>query len=196
MKLKAAERGLFYSRNDAKDRRLGELIERCELSDIRNGDVVIIGVPEDRGVTANRGRAGAAKGPDEIRRKLYKLTPGFYMDFSKMRVMDAGNVDTEGLSLAEVHSAETEAVAEAISRGAIPIVLGGGHDLTYPGLAGLVRGAGTGRGGLGLINVDAHLDVRTDEHGINSGTSFYRALTQLGGALPGEAFIEFGIQEQ
>ena len=196
MKLKAAERGLFYSRNDAKDRRLGELIERCELSDIRNGDVVIIGVPEDRGVTANRGRAGAAKGPDEIRRKLYKLTPGFYMDFSKMRVIDVGNIDTDGLSLVDVHRAETEAVAEAVSRGAIPIVLGGGHDLTYPGVAGLVSGAGIECGGLGLINVDAHLDVRTDEHGINSGTSFYRALTQLDGALPGEAFIEFGIQEQ
>ena len=39
--------------------------------------------------------------------------------------------------------------------------------------------------------------MRSDENGINSGTSFYRALTQLpGGALSGEAFVEFGIQEQ
>ena len=66
-----------------------------------------------------------------------------------------------------------------------------------PGVAGLVKGANIGHDGMGLINVDAHLDVRSDENGINSGTSFYRALTQLPDkALRGEAFVEFGIQEQ
>ena len=115
----------------------------------------------------------------------------------RLRIVDVGNVDTKELTLAEVHDAETEAVAEIVARGGLPVVLGGGHDLTYPGVCGLVTGANIGRGGMGLINVDAHLDVRSDENGINSGTSFYRALTQLpGGALSGEAFVEFGIQEQ
>ena len=115
----------------------------------------------------------------------------------RLRIVDVGNVDTKELTLAEVHDAETEAVAEIVARGGLPVVLGGGHDLTYPGVRGLVTGANIGRGGMGLINVDAHLDVRSDENGINSGTSFYRALTQLpGGALSGEAFVEFGIQEQ
>ena len=196
-KIKKADRDLFYSRNDPKDRRLGELITRARISELTGGEVAILGVPEDRGITANKGRAGAAKGPDEIRRKLYKLTPGFYIDMTKLRVVDAGNIDTTGLTLAEVHGAEQGAVADIVSHGALPLVLGGGHDLTYPGVAGFVQGAGTGRDGLGLVNVDAHLDVRTDENGINSGTSFYRALTQLANnALLGDAFIEFGIQEQ
>ena len=192
-----ADRGLFYSRNDPKDRRLGELVARAGIEDVKRGDIAILGVPEDRGITANKGRAGAAKGPDEIRRKLYKLTPGFYIDTSKLSITDAGNIDTEGLSLEEVHLAEQNAVADIVARGALPIVLGGGHDITYPGVAGLVQGAGIGHNGLGLINVDAHLDVRTDENGISSGTSFYRALTQLPDkALVGDAFVEFGIQEQ
>lgn len=196
-RLNKADRDLFYSRNDPKDRRLGELIERASLRDVKQGTVVILGVPEDRGVTANKGRAGAAAGPDDIRRRLYRLTPGFSMDFEKLAVIDAGNLDTEGLSLEAVHEAETAAVADIVSRGGVPIVLGGGHDLTYPGVAGLVRGAKIERDGMGLINVDAHLDVRSDENGINSGTSFYRALTQLpDGALQGHAFVEFGIQEQ
>ena len=196
-KINAAARDLFYSRNDPKDRRLGELIGRAAIDEVTEGTVAIIGVPEDRGITANKGRAGAAAGPDDIRRRLYKLTPGFNSDFMRLRIVDVGNVDTKELTLAEVHDAETEAVAEIVARGGLPVVLGGGHDLTYPGVRGLVTGANIGRGGMGLINVDAHLDVRSDENGINSGTSFYRALTQLpGGALSGEAFVEFGIQEQ
>lgn len=196
-KVKQADKSLFYSRNDERDRRFGELIGQTEIGAVKAGSVIILGVPEDRGVTANKGRAGAAQGPDEIRRKLYKLTPGFHIDMEKLQVHDAGNLDTEGLSLEEVHLAEQSAVAAIVSRGALPIVLGGGHDLTYPGVAGLVEGAGIGRDGLGLINVDSHLDVRTDEEGINSGTSFYRALTQLPDkALAGDSFVEFGIQEQ
>lgn len=194
--LNKAERDLFYSRNDPKDRRLGELIRRGKMSSVQNSDVVIIGIPEDRGILANKGRAGAAKGPDDIRRRLYKLTPGFNINFDIIRVIDVGNVSTKGLTLEEVHLALQEAVADTVSRGAIPLIIGGGHDLTYPGLAGLVQGTELKKDSLGLINVDAHLDVRSDENGINSGTSFYRALTQLKNqALLGSAFVEFGIQE-
>ncbi len=191
-----ADRDLFYSRNDPKDRRLGELIQRAEIEQIHKADIVILGIPEDRGILANKGRSGSAKGPDEIRRRLYKLTPGFNMDFDRLSVVDIGNLSTNELTLEQVHLAAQELVSEVVSRGAIPIILGGGHDLTYPGLAGLVQGALIKKNGLGLINVDSHLDVRTDENGINSGTSFYRALTQLPDkALSGSSFIEFGIQE-
>ncbi|MGI6430999.1 MAG: arginase family protein [Synergistaceae bacterium] len=139
--LEKADRDLFYSRNDPKDRRLGELIHRGKISTVRNFDVVIIGVPEDRGVTANKGRPGAAKGPDDVRRRLYKLTPGFNMDLDRIKVTDAGNISTKGLTLEEVHLALQEAVADAVSMGGIPLVIGGGHDLTYPG----ARRAGAGR---------------------------------------------------
>lgn len=195
--LNAASRELFYSRNDPKDRRLGELVPRASIDEVEEGTLAIIGVPEDRGITANKGRAGAASGPDDIRRRLYKLTPGFTIDFNRLRVVDLGNVSTDMLTLEQVHRAETLAVADIVARGGLPIVLGGGHDLTYPGVAGLARGGRIERDGMGLINVDAHLDVRSDENGINSGTSFYRALTQLPDeALCGHAFVEFGIQEQ
>ena len=142
-KINAAARDLFYSRNDPKDRRLGELIGRAAIDEVTEGTVAIIGVPEDRGITANKGRAGAAAGPDDIRRRLYKLTPGFNSDFMRLRIVDVGNVDTKELTLAEVHDAETEAVAEIVARGGLPVVLGGGHDLTYPGVRGLVLAGNT-----------------------------------------------------
>ena len=49
----------LYSRNDPKDRRLGELIQRQDL-DRPNFDVVIIGVPGN----VTQTEPGAAKGPE------------------------------------------------------------------------------------------------------------------------------------
>lgn len=196
-KINEADLSLFYKRNDPRDRRLGEIIQRAAIRELVKDNISILGVPEDRGVLANKGRPGAAKGPDAVRSRLYKLTPGFNVDFGQLKIYDVGNIATEGLTLEQVHAAEQEAVSEIVSRGALPIVLGGGHDLTYPGVAGFALGAKLRKGTMGLINVDSHLDVRTDEEGINSGTSFYRAITELPNeALNGDAFVEFGIQEQ
>ena len=57
-KINAAARDLFYSRNDPKDRRLGELIGRAAINEVTEGTVAILGVPEDRGITANKGAPG------------------------------------------------------------------------------------------------------------------------------------------
>ena len=97
--LNRADRDLFYSRNDPKDRRLGELVSRVSIDEIKPEDVVIIGIPEDRGITANKGRAGASKAPDDIRRRFYRLTPGFTMDFNRISVVDAGNLRTDDMTL-------------------------------------------------------------------------------------------------
>ncbi len=56
--LEKADRDLFTSRNDPKDRRLGELVHRGKMSSVRDSDVVIIGVPEDRGIRKQRARRG------------------------------------------------------------------------------------------------------------------------------------------
>ena len=45
-KINAAARDLFYSRNDPKDRRLGELIGRAAIDEVTEGTVAIIGVPD------------------------------------------------------------------------------------------------------------------------------------------------------
>ncbi|HAH68724.1 MAG TPA: arginase, partial [Synergistaceae bacterium] len=37
--LEKADRDLFYSRNDPKDRRLGELVLRGKMSSVRDSDV-------------------------------------------------------------------------------------------------------------------------------------------------------------
>jgi formimidoylglutamase len=154
-----------------------------------------LGFPEDRGIAANGGKTGAAEGPEAIRKAFYRLTPGFGRDFYELLVVDLGDVPP-GKSLDESHDRLALTVKQILARNAFPIVLGGGHDLTFPGLCGLVEGLELGEGDLGLINVDSHLDVRDLSRGITSGTPFRRALEELPRrALLGRSFVEFGVQE-
>ncbi len=191
---------LFYTRKDPKDPRMGELVRPLEGEELEDallkGALVFIGCPEDRGIANNGGRTGAAEGPDGLRRLFYRMTPGFNPDIAELLMVDAGNIRTEGCSLEEVHRRLRNAVARVASAGAFPVVFGGGHDLSFPGLAGLVEGLELETSRLGVINVDSHLDVRDLSRGITSGTPFYRALTELPNrALHGRSFVEYSVQE-
>lgn len=193
------DKELFYSRNDPMDPRLGDLVKPVSADldgSLKSARIAIIGVPEDRGIAANGGKLGAASGPNAIRRAFYRLTPGFGSDFDGFSMVDMGDIP-KGDTLEETHSSLTETVRELSSMGIFPIVLGGGHDLTYPGLKGFAEGLDLHEGQLGLINIDSHLDVRDMSHGVTSGTPFRRTLEELPNrALLGRSFVEFGIQEQ
>lgn len=188
----------FFTRNDPNDPRLGDLVSpiRSGLEGIPDdARVAILGFPEDRGIAANGGKTGAAGGPEAIRKAFYRLTPGFGRDFYNLPMVDLGDVPP-GKTLEESHERLVSSVAKITQQGIFPIVLGGGHDLTFPGLKGLVEGLSLDEGQLGLINVDSHLDVRDLSRGITSGTPFRRALEELPRrALLGRSFVEFGIQE-
>src|SRR5215218_6714584 len=93
--------GLFFSRKDKNDPRLGEVVGR-EERDYQAAEIVILGCPQDEGVRRNNGRAGAALAPNAIREQFYRLTP-FNI---KKRIHDAGDVRIEG-SLEDIHDAHT-----------------------------------------------------------------------------------------
>ena len=135
-------------------------------------------------------RPGAAAAPDAIRSMFYRLTP-YNADTGEAIpegfLFDAGDVDCTG-ELEEVHERLEKVVQEICSAGMIPVVLGGGHDITYAAASG----AFAVHGPLGLFNFDAHLDVRPAIPQRNSGTSF-RMLIEEGKVDP-HRFVEFGIQ--
>src|SRR5215467_4067002 len=60
------------------DPRLAEIIEPWNGDEgaLTKGRAVLIGFPQDEGVRRNGGRPGAAQAPNEIRKWLYRLTPG------------------------------------------------------------------------------------------------------------------------
>lgn len=180
----------FPTRQDPSDPRFGDVILRDpEEADGATG-VVLVGVPQDIGVRLNGGRPGAAAGPDAIRSRLYRLAawdaeretriePGF--------LLDAGDIVCSD-DLEEVHERLATITNTIITAGKVPVILGGGHDITYGAFCGVHRELGK----LGAFNFDAHLDVRPADRGRNSGTSFRMLIEEK--KIDIERFVEFGIQ--
>lgn len=175
--------GLFFTRNDKNDPRLGEIVGR-EEADYPGAEIVILGCPQDEGVRRNNGRIGAAAAPDAIRQQFYKLTP-FNI---RKRVFDFGDLQVTG-SLEEVHDRLTAVVKQILNDGKRLIILGGGNDISYADGRAMSEIYGP-EWWIG-VNIDAHLDVRVDQPR-NSGTP-YRQLLDEKLLLP-DCFFEVGFQ--
>ncbi|CAN5551703.1 MAG: formimidoylglutamase [Pyrinomonadaceae bacterium] len=175
--------GLFFTRNDRNDPRLGQIVSSKE-KDYDAADIIILGCPQDEGVRRNGGRAGAAAAPNAIRDQFYKLTP-FNI---KKRLLDLGDVNISE-SLEETHDTHYDVVKQIIQDGKRLIVLGGGNDVSYPDGRAMSEVFGSERW-IG-INVDSHLDVRIAEKR-NSGTP-YRQLLEEKHMLP-QYFYEVAYQ--
>jgi arginase family enzyme len=162
------------------------------VDDVGPADAALLGAPFDGGVTAGGGRAGAAEGPAAVRRALRRAGTTYHLDhdlsLDDLSVVDAGDLIATP-DTAETHARLEAAVGALLARGAVPIVIGGGHDLTYATVAALARHAG---GPVGGVSIDAHLDVRPVRDGrITSGTPFRRLLEELPG-FTGERFVVLG----
>ncbi len=185
--LSLPDESLFYSRGDKNDPRMGDIVLR-DREKFENIDVVLIGVPQDEGVKRNKGRPGASKAPDEIRKYLYRHTP-FNFKFKKqitdLKIFDLGNLKTDG-ELEEIHQRLSFVVYEIIKLGILPIIIGGGHDIAFPDYLGFAKNFEN----RAVLNIDTHLDVRESQPR-NSGTPFRQILEC---EYKPNKLIEFGIQ--
>ncbi len=190
--LSDAPDAVFFSRNDESDPRMGDIVRRQKENlspDIRIG---IVGFPEDEGVKRNRGRVGAKEAPNEIRKALYKFTP-FAISKSKqipeLPIFDFGNVKTGG-SLEETHQRVQAVVETLVANNILPIVLGGGHDATYPTFLAFSKKAAS----TGAINIDTHLNFRKSDPHRSNGTAFRQILDHTHSPLAPMNFVEVGAQ--
>ncbi|MEZ2373232.1 formimidoylglutamase [Arthrobacter sp. RCC_34] len=128
---------------------------------------VVVGFASDAGVARNKGRVGAAAGPAAIRAALGPLA------VHDGRVLaDAGDVRVEGDRLEDGQARFGAAVAQLIDDGALTVGLGGGHEIAYASYRGVAGSAKvTGGARWGVLNLDAHFDLR-DEENPSSGTPF------------------------
>jgi formiminoglutamase len=179
------------------DPRLGEVTEfwRGGPPDLRSGRPVLIGFPQDEGVRRNGGRVGAAEAPREIRRWLYRLVPcdcETESDLAALGLLDLGDVRIDG-DLEQTQAALGEVVGAVLRTGAVPVVLGGGHEAAYGHYLGYVN-AGLS---VAVANLDAHLDVRPliDGRG-HSGSPFRQMIEHPTHPLPGERYSCLGVQAQ
>lgn len=106
--------------------------------------VEVIGVPSDCG---NGAASGARFGPDAIRR----ASQGFRLEAAGV---DRGDVDgVHGYDWADVLDRAQQAIEQIVENGAVPIVLGGDHAVSYAAVAALRR-----HRTLNIVWFDAHTD--------------------------------------
>lgn len=142
---------------------------------------VLIGAPDDHGVAIVGGRVGAKEGPAAIRKELEKLGVKTYQD--------AGDITIQSTQ-EETYLLLREKIRKLHQSRSFPIVIGGGHDLSFGSLSGFLDAYPGG----GIVNIDPHLDCRpiAEEGKIPSGSPYRLLLERT--SLKGKQLMEFGYQ--
>ena len=160
----------------------------------RNVDVAIVGAPFDDMVTH---RPGARFGPRAIR-EAQNTSGGLnslqldVRPFEELTVVDAGDANIVPARFERGHAMIYRKVREVAETGAIPIVLGGDHSITWPSASALadVRRPGS----IGIVHFDAHADTAPDSYGQLAGHgSPMRRLIESGAVL-GRNFVQVGLR--
>ncbi len=174
-------------------------VPECDLDDLAtysNADVVIVGAPFDGGTSY---RSGARFGPQALRAACYLEHDGsrpslaMRVDGLKdLKVVDAGDVELYSGDAAR-SCADLEVEIEKIANtGAIPLVLGGDHTITWPDATGVARARGWGK--ISVIHFDAHADTGDITFGslIGHGQPMRRLIES--GAVRGDRFLQIGLR--
>lgn len=128
--------------------------------------VCFVGFPSDEGVKQNLGRVGSATAPDVIRNKMLSIP-----QVKTIKLYDAGNIPKKDQSLHEHQLSYASKISDILSTNCLAVGLGGGHEIAYGTFNG-VKNAYSKDTKIGIINFDAHLDMRPYEQGTSSGTMF------------------------
>lgn len=159
--------------------RVSEAVSRGR--EVRPGDLVLLGLCNEVGVIANGGRPGAAEGPSAFRAAFGRLPTRVLQG---RRFLDAGDIPATAPYAAFLEGAEA-VVSACVKAGAMPLVIGGGHDCAFGVYQGLAK-----EGPTAVLAVDAHLDVRPT-HEPSSGNPFFRMIEA---GLPGGDLAQVGLQ--
>ena len=127
----------------------------------------IIGFCSDEGIRRNAGRPGAKTGPIALREQLAKLPC-----HSTQQFIDLGNIVCENQQLESAQEQFATLVNYCHQQKFKTVAFGGGHEIAWGHYSGLCKKYPK----LGIINFDAHFDLRPlqkDSYG-TSGTPFWQ----------------------
>jgi agmatinase len=160
----------------------------------RRPDVAIVGAPLDDGVSH---RPGARFGPRAIRSATYHSGSlnSLQLDiqpFEWLDCVDAGDAPVVPGLLDRGHQVIGRKVREVAVSGAVPIVLGGDHSITFPAASAVA--AAVAPRALGVVHFDAHADAADNTWGNlrSHGTPMRRLIES--GAVAGRNFVQVGLR--
>lgn len=131
--------------------------------------IALLGLACDLGVANNKGRVGAKTGPNAIRSALANLAW-----HQKTGLLDAGD-QVELADLASTQQAYAEHLTSLLGQHSLVIGLGGGHEIawgSYLGIHQALEATKRSKKRIGIVNFDAHFDLRKPAPLSSSGTPF------------------------
>lgn len=187
--------------NDADSFRMHQIIQLLDLTKINQNkrpksvlDICFIGFCSDEGIRRNLGRIGAKQGPKYIRKEFANLPVTFSND---IKIYDAGDIFCIENNLEEAQEQLQIAIKIILDNNMFPIVLGGGHDVAlghFNGIINHLEKKETNNLSLGIINFDAHFDLRPYNNGGSSGTMFSQIADDCLNKQREFAYMCLGIQ--
>lgn len=193
--------GRIDSLDDAESFRIHQVVRLIDLREV-DGKIFdyaklnfcIIGFCSDEGILRNKGRVGASEGPKYIRKELSNLPARFYQ---QANIYDAGDVFCLAQNLELAQKKLAEMVEKIIDLKLIPIVLGGGHDVAFGNFLGISDHLNKQKSKqqLGIINFDAHFDLRSYDDGASSGSMFLQIADKCKAEKQQFSYMCIGIQK-
>ncbi len=185
--------------------RLGERVIACpdgtpkELSVILKNSTapyVLLGIPEDIGIRANSGVAGASTTWFAVLQSWLNFQSNGHLHGDEVLLLghfefqEPGDQSLETLRqlTSVIDQQVSEVVQQIFKAGKTPVVIGGGHNNAFP----ILHAWKTAHPHpLNVVNIDAHADLRSAEEGRHSGNGFSTALEK--GFL--NEYLIFGLQK-
>ena len=153
--------------------------------DALDADIAVYGVPFDEGSPF---LAGSRMGPRSIREHSLRFASsdaGLYdpetrrtylaYEMANRTIADVGDVDVWPTDVRSSFDNATDLTRAVLARGALPVVLGGDHSVTYP----IVKGY-EGQEPLHVIHFDAHIDYAPFIHDLRfTNAHAFRHITPM-----------------
>jgi formiminoglutamase len=156
----------------AGENKIGDAILNWESKGWRDAKFVILGVEESLGPRANLGRGGAENAFKAFLSKFLGMQSNTYFEAKNVGLLGCVKVDAEvPVSSDVVESLDgfiLETLSTYLTKGQIPILIGGGHNNALPLINYLSQ---VNEQMVNVVNLDAHADYRLLE-GRHSGNAF------------------------
>ena len=150
-------------------------------------DILFLKFSSDTGTILNGGRRGSLFAPEAILSVVKKLACHNLLKWSDIELADI-EAEKKNFKASQISSADRiQKILASQIRTQNFVYLGGGHDHIYPVIKALNHFGNK----MVIINLDAHLDTRTDQEP-NSGTPFRQIANEFKGDLE---IVQLGIHD-
>jgi agmatinase len=139
-----------------------------------DADVAVLGVPTDEGSPYMPGSRFAPRSIREHSLRFVTDPPGYFdpqerrryleREMRENRIADVGDADILPTNPTDTFANVTAATGAILARGALPVVIGGDHAVTFPVVRAFDE---AGLGPLHVVHFDAHLDYMPFVHGLS-----------------------------